>query len=73
MLKRWIVYLLSVVLGVSAVGAILCFFVVMLLYPRLPDLTTITDYQPKIPLRVYSEEGDLLGEFGVERRSVVKI
>jgi membrane peptidoglycan carboxypeptidase len=41
--------------------------------PRLPDLTTITDYQPKIPLRVYSEEGDLLGEFGVERRSVVKI
>ncbi|MEP6701518.1 MAG: penicillin-binding protein 1A [Betaproteobacteria bacterium] len=73
MLKRWIVYLLSVVLGVGAVGAILCFFVVMLLYPRLPDLTTITDYQPKIPLRVYSEEGDLLGEFGVERRSVVKI
>ena len=73
MLKRWIIYLLSVVLGVGAVGAILCFFVVMLLYPRLPDLTTITDYQPKIPLRVYSEEGDLLGEFGVERRSVVKI
>ena len=73
MLKRWIVYLLSVVLGVGAVGTILCFFVVMLLYPRLPDLTTITDYQPKIPLRVYSEEGDLLGEFGVERRSVVKI
>ena len=73
MLKRWIIYLLSVVLGVGAVGVILCFFVVMLLYPRLPDLTTITDYQPKIPLRVYSEEGDLLGEFGVERRSVVKI
>src|SRR5438552_5556291 len=73
MLKRWIVYLLSVVLGVGAVGAILCFFVIMLLYPRLPNLTTITDYQPKIPLRVYSEEGDLLGEFGVERRSVVKI
>ena len=73
MLKRWIIYLLSVVLGVGAVGTILCFFVVMLLYPRLPDLTTITDYQPKIPLRVYSEEGDLLGEFGVERRSVVKI
>lgn len=73
MLKRWIIYLLSVVLGVGGVGAILCFFVVMLLYPRLPDLTTITDYKPKIPLRVYSEEGDLLGEFGVERRSVVKI
>ena len=73
MLKRWIIYLLSVVLGVGVVGAILCFFVVMLLYPRLPDLTTITDYQPRIPLRVYSVEGDLLGEFGVERRSVVKI
>ena len=33
----------------------------------------LTDYQPKIPLRVYSADGELLGEFGEERRAVVKI
>ncbi|HWP86721.1 MAG TPA: penicillin-binding protein 1A, partial [Burkholderiales bacterium] len=40
---------------------------------QLPDLTIITDYQPRVPLRVYSAEGLLIGEFGEERRAVVKI
>ena len=44
-----------------------------LLYPTLPSLETLTDYRPKIPLRVVSAEGELLGEFGEERRAVVKI
>ena len=33
----------------------------------------LTNYQPKIPLRVYSADGKLIGEFGEERRAVVKI
>ena len=33
----------------------------------------LTDYQPKIPLRIYSAEGVLIGEFGEERRAVVSI
>jgi penicillin-binding protein 1A len=36
-------------------------------------LGVLTDYQPKEPLRVYSVEGRLLGEFGEERRAVVKV
>src|SRR5437764_4488559 len=48
-------------------------FVFALLYPTLPSLETLTDYQPKIPLRVVSAEGALLGEFGEERRAIVKI
>lgn len=54
-------------------AALLGGFVIALLYPTLPDLDAITDYQPKIPLRVVSREGVLLGEFGEERRSVVRI
>ncbi len=72
-LKRWLLYIGSVLLGLALVGALLGGLVLALLYPTLPSLETLTDYQPKIPLRVVSQEGDLLGEFGEERRSVVKI
>jgi penicillin-binding protein 1A len=72
-LKRWIVYLASVFLGLAVVGALLGAFVLALLWPTLPSLEALTDYQPKIPLRVVSAEGDLLGEFGEERRAVVSI
>jgi penicillin-binding protein 1A len=73
MLRRWLLYVGSVVLGLGVVGALLGAFVLVLLYPSLPSLESLTDYQPKIPLRVLSAEGELLGEFGEERRSVVDI
>ena len=73
MLKRWLLYTASVVLGLAVVGALLGAFVLALLWPTLPPLDALTDYQPKIPLRVVSAEGDLLGEFGEERRAIVRI
>jgi penicillin-binding protein 1A len=72
-LKRWLLYVGSVALGLAVVGALLGAFVLALLYPTLPSLETLTDYQPKVPLRIVSAEGDLLGEFGEERRAVVRI
>jgi penicillin-binding protein 1A len=44
-----------------------------LIYPTLPSLEALTDYQPKLPLRVYSEDGFLIDEFGEERRAYIKI
>ncbi|RVU47417.1 penicillin-binding protein 1A [Rubrivivax rivuli] len=38
-------------------------------YPNLPEISSLADYRPKLPLRVYSTEGVLLGEFGEERRN----
>jgi len=73
MLKRWLLYVGSVVLGLALVGSLLGAFVLALLYPTLPSLETLTDYQPKIPLRIVSSEGDLLGEFGEERRAIIGI
>jgi penicillin-binding protein 1A len=73
MLNRWLLYVGSVVLGLAAVGALLGAFVLALLYPTLPSLESLTEYQPKIPLRVVSADGELLGEFGEERRAVVSI
>ncbi len=42
-------------------------------YPNLPDISDLQDYRPKLPLRVYSADGALLGEFGEERRSLLPI
>jgi penicillin-binding protein 1A len=72
-LKRWLLYVGSVALGLALVGSLLGAFILALLYPTLPSLETLTDYRPKIPLRVVSAEGELLGEFGEERRAIVKI
>ena len=42
-------------------------------FPNLPELSDLSDYRPKLPLRIYSAEGDLLGEFGEERRTLTPI
>jgi penicillin-binding protein 1A len=47
--------------------------VLVLTYPNLPSLEVLTDYRPKIPLRVYTADSHLIGEFGEERRAVVRI
>ena len=39
-------------------------------FPNLPDISELSDYRPKLPLRVFSAEGNLLGEFGEERRNL---
>jgi penicillin-binding protein 1A len=63
----------------SAMGA--CVLLVLLLlglalavaYPRLPEIGSLTDYRPKLPLRVFSADGVQIGEFGEERRNFVPI
>ena len=42
-------------------------------FPNLPDITDLLDYRPKLPLRVFSAEGALIGEFGEERRHLTPI
>ncbi|EHL22712.1 1A family penicillin-binding protein [Acidovorax sp. NO-1] len=42
-------------------------------YPNLPDISDLADYRPKLPLRIYSSEGAMLGEFGEERRNLTPI
>ncbi|MDH5263505.1 MAG: penicillin-binding protein 1A [Betaproteobacteria bacterium] len=73
MTSRWWFYpslvAVSLVLVAAGVGAL----TVILLWPNLPSLEVLTDYRPKIPLRVYSAEGELIGEFGEEKRAVVRI
>lgn len=70
--RRWFRPLL-VILALLLLPAILLGLTALLEYPSLPSLEALTDYRPKIPLRIYSAEGTLLGEFGEERRALIKI
>ncbi|HSD84733.1 MAG TPA: transglycosylase domain-containing protein, partial [Anaerolineae bacterium] len=71
--KKWWQLVLIFVLVVGIALASLVALAGILIYPDLPSLEALTDYRPKVPLRVYSEDGYLMGEFGEERRAVVKI
>ena len=42
-------------------------------YPNLPDVADLADYRPKLPLRVLTADGQLIGEFGEERRNLLSI
>ncbi|UJW83511.1 penicillin-binding protein 1A [Hydrogenophaga sp. SL48] len=42
-------------------------------YPNLPDVADLADYRPKLPLRVLTHDGQLIGEFGEERRNFLTI
>jgi penicillin-binding protein 1A len=42
-------------------------------YPNLPDVSDLTDYRPKLPLRIYSADGAVLGEFGEEHRNLTPL
>jgi penicillin-binding protein 1A len=70
---RWIAYPLLLILTLGTLGALALAFAALVAYPTLPSLEALTDYRPKIPLRVYSADDILLGEFGQERRALVKI
>jgi penicillin-binding protein 1A len=74
---RWLVRPLAWVLGLLAAALLMLAALVgiglAVAYPNLPSIASLTDYQPKLPLRVYSADGVLLGEFGEERRNFVPI
>jgi penicillin-binding protein 1A len=79
-LPRWLGLLLRVVLtlgGLAASAAVAIALIgaiaLAVSYPNLPEIDSLTDYRPKLPMRVYSADGVLLGEFGEERRNFMPI
>ncbi len=70
---RLVLYPVLILLGLIAMGVAIALIVLVLAYPKLPSLEVLTDYRPKVPLRIYTADGHLIGEFGEERRAVVAI
>lgn len=74
---RWLLLGFTWILGLGVAatltGALAIGLGLAVAYPNLPDVSDLADYRPKLPLRVYSAEGALLGEFGEERRNLTPI
>lgn len=67
--RRGLVRRLLIIAGAGFAGLVLLLATAaVLIYPTLPDLSELTDYRPKQPLRVYTADGVQIGEFGAERR-----
>jgi len=75
--RHWLVSLIlwTVGLGVAGMLSLLLLIGVSLVmaYPNLPDISDLAEYSPKLPLRIFTAEGDLIGEFGEERRNLTPI
>ncbi len=75
--KHWVLRILFWLVGLGLAGLFSVLALVALAlamaFPNLPDISDLSDYRPKLPLRVYSAEGDLIGEFGEERRNLTPI
>ncbi|MGF6758460.1 penicillin-binding protein 1A [Paraburkholderia sp. GAS42] len=61
-----------IVAGIVSAGLVLGYALVVAT-PNLPSLEALTDYRPKVPLRIYTADHVLIGEFGEERRDIVRI
>jgi len=68
LLLRGLGWLLAAGLAGTLAVAMLLGLALAVAYPNLPEISGLTDYRPKLPLRVLSADGVLLGEFGEERR-----
>ena len=73
MTLRWWFYPLILLVSLVLVAVGVVALTVVLLYPNLPSIEAVTDYRPKLPLKIYTMEGDVIGEFGEEKRSFVKV
>ena len=70
---RIMIGLAGVFAGLALTGALIIGFAMTVAYPNLPALDQLTDYKPKMPLRIFSADNVLIGEFGEERRNLVRI
>ncbi|WP_036172262.1 penicillin-binding protein 1A [Massilia sp. 9096] len=69
--KRILLTLLALLSGLALCGVLVVVFALAMAYPNLPALDTLTDYRPKMPLRIFTADNVLIGEFGEERRTLV--
>lgn len=73
----WLLRALTWAVGLVAAGVLMLALgiatALAVAYPNLPDVADLADYRPKLPLRVFTEDGQLIGEFGEERRNLLTI
>jgi len=67
-LLRWGI---GTVIGLTLAVAMIVVYAIFIMERNLPPLDALTDFHPKLPLRIYTADHVLIGEFGEERRNLV--
>lgn len=71
-LGRFVIKTAAFFAGLGVCGILLITLALALAWPNLPDLSAMIDYRPRVPLRVYTSDNVMIGEFGEERRNVLR-
>ena len=70
---HWLARSAAWLFGLALAGAVTVLMMVgialAVAYPNLPEISGLLDYRPKLPMRIFSADGVLLGEYGEERRN----
>ncbi|MDB5909767.1 MAG: penicillin-binding protein [Massilia sp.] len=66
-----ILFALAALVLLLVLGAAI--YALAVVVPNVPSIDAVTDYNPKIPLRIYTADHVLIGEFGEEHRDFVPI
>jgi penicillin-binding protein 1A len=72
-IARYLTWLLGLAAAATLMVAMMVAIALAVAYPNLPEISGLTDYRPKLPMRVYAADGVMIGEFGEERRNFVPI
>ncbi len=70
--KTWFRLLLAAILVAASGVAMILSASFLYLGPHLPPASQLREITFQIPLRIYSREGDLIGEYGEQRRTPIK-
>ena len=73
MIKKIVTTCFGLVLGLCVFGVGLVAIAILVTYPKLPSLDSLQHYQPKMPLTIYSADGEVIGIYGEQRREFTKI
>src|SRR5271156_5343588 len=71
-LAKFLLGVLGTGAALGVIGALLVGYALIVMEPNLPSLQALTDYRTKVPLRVYTADHVLIGEFGDERRNLAR-
>ena len=69
LVSRLFLWLFGLLAACCVAGVLVVGMGLAIAYSRLPDISSLQNYQPKLPLRIFTAEGNLIAEFGKERRS----
>lgn len=73
MIKKIITTCMGLLLGLALFGVGLIAIAILVTYPKLPSLDSLQHYKPKMPLTIYSSDGQVIGVYGEQRREFTKI